>query len=59
MSETFGLELDQNCALLSEPESEEAQLQNLLLNMSGGLPYDHLDEDEKKLLDKYRGKDKT
>lgn len=47
------VELKPDCALFTDPESEEAELQNLLLNMMGGLEYEHLSEDEKALLKKH------
>jgi hypothetical protein len=44
------IKLDTEAALLTSPESEEAKLQNLLLNMMSGLLYTDLSQEEKNLL---------
>lgn len=47
------VELKPDAALFSDPQSEEAEIQNLMLNMIGGLRYENLTQDEKNLLEKH------
>ena len=47
------VEITKDAALFTEPESDEARFQNLLLNMMGGLEYKDLSGEEKALLKKY------
>lgn len=47
------IELKPTAALFTAPESEEAQIQNLLLNIMGGLRMSELSEDERNLLIKH------
>ena len=53
MSQAVVVTLASDAALFSNPDSEEAQLQNLALNMLGGLEYEQLSADEKALLKKH------
>ncbi len=46
------IKIDKTAALFTDPESEEARLQNLMLNMMGGLEYKDLTVEEKELLHK-------
>jgi len=50
---TVILHLTPESALIKDPESEEGQLQNLLLDVMCGLEYKDLDEEEKSLLTKH------
>lgn len=47
------VEISPNAAIFSNPDSEEAELQNLMLNIMGGLEYRDLSEEEKALLQKH------
>jgi len=48
----YMVKLDSSSALISDPGSKEATLQNLMLNMMGGLRYEDLSVEEKELLHK-------
>ncbi len=44
------IQIDSTAAIFSDPESEEAEFQNLLLNIMGGLPLSSLSNSEKELM---------
>jgi hypothetical protein len=46
---TIVIELTSEAALFADPDSNNGRLQNLLLNMIGGLTWTNLMEDEKQL----------
>ena len=50
---TIIMTLDSKSPLIANPNSEEAKLQNLMLNIMGGLQFEDLEQDEKDLLIKH------
>jgi hypothetical protein len=50
---TYSVSLDPNAALFTAPDSEKARIQNLVLNMIGGLEYKHLSDADKALRAKH------
>lgn len=46
------IELDKLMAIFTDPTSEEAKFQNLILNMLGGLRHENCSDEEKALLRK-------
>jgi hypothetical protein len=47
------IELKGDEAFITDPNSEEGEFENLILNMLGGLAYENLSDDEKELLKRH------